>query len=95
MAHGGRRPGAGRKKGQVSKQTEVRKAIAMRALSAGLSPLDYMLSILRDETQEQSARFNAAKEAAPYVHPRLAAVEHKTDPNEPIVLVNRIELVGG
>ena len=75
MARGGRRPGAGRKKGQVSQQTAIRKELQAKAIEAGLTPLDYMLRILRDETQEQSARFNAAKEAAPYVHNRLAAVE--------------------
>lgn len=76
MARGGSRPGAGRKKGQVSQQTELRKQIAEKALSEGITPLEFMLSVLRDEGQEQSARFQAAKEAAPYIHPRLAAVEH-------------------
>lgn len=76
---GGKRQGAGRRKGQVSKQTELRKQIAEKALSEGISPLDYMLNILRDETAEKAQRFQAAKEAAPYVHPRLAAVEHSGD----------------
>lgn len=39
-------------------------------------PLDYMLSMLRDEKLEPAARFEAAKAAAPYVHAKLAAVEH-------------------
>lgn len=38
-------------------------------------PLDYMLSMLRDETLEPTARFEAAKAAAPYVHAKLANVE--------------------
>ena len=41
-----------------------------------MSPLDYLLSILRDEEQPQSARVEAAKAAAPYLHPRLAQVAH-------------------
>ena len=41
-----------------------------------MSPLDYLLSILRDDGQPQSARVEAAKAAAPYLHPRLAQVAH-------------------
>ncbi len=93
MARGGARPGSGRKVGTVSKATAERKRIQEKAMAEGLTPLEYMLSILRDEKQEQSARFAAAKEAAPYIHNRLAAIEHKGDPNAPIELITRIELV--
>lgn len=34
-----------------------------------------MLGILRDEGQPQEARYMAAKDAAPYVHPRLSTVD--------------------
>lgn len=40
--------------------------------ASGLLPLDYMLAILRDESQPVAQRFMAAKEAAPYVHAKLA-----------------------
>lgn len=50
--------------------------MAAEALKSGLTPLEYMLGILRDETADPKDRFAAAKECAPYVHPRLAAVEH-------------------
>ena len=90
MARGGRRDGAGRRKGtgptRLGKTSE-RVAVAKRALTEGLNPLDYMLSILRDENLEQKERFAAAKEAAPYVHPRLAAVEHKGDADNPLAFV--------
>lgn len=39
-------------------------------------PLDYMLTIMRDDTQPIAARMDAAKAAAPYVHAKLASVEH-------------------
>ena len=81
MAHGGRRQGAGRKKGQVAEKTALRTKIATQALESGITPLDYMLSILRDEGQETSARFAAAKECAPYLHPRLSSVDHKGNLN--------------
>lgn len=76
MARGGKRQGAGRKKGQVSQQTKRRVEIAEQALATGITPLDFMLAILRDENRDDRERFMAAKEAAPYLHPRLSAVEH-------------------
>ena len=70
----GRRPKTGgRKKGTPNKLTTERKRAI---LASGLSPLDYMLSILRDETAEQADRMWAAVHAAPYVHPHLKSVDH-------------------
>jgi hypothetical protein len=68
----GRKTG-GRTKGTPNKAT-AQKAAAIAA--SGLSPLDFMLQLMRDETQPIGIRADAAKNAAPYVHPRLAAVEH-------------------
>lgn len=76
MARGGKRQGSGRRKGQVSEKTALRTRVATEALQSGLTPLDYMLGILRDTKQDAKDRFAAAKECAPYLHPRLAAVEH-------------------
>ena len=73
MARGGARPGAGRKPGQTTKLNEKARA---KALEGGISPLDYMLCILRDEQNPEAVRFEAAKAAAPYVHAKLAAIEH-------------------
>lgn len=70
---GGVRPGSGRKKGSVVTKT---RAIADRAIQEGLTPLEYMLQVLRDEGEDPERRFEAAKAAAPYIHPRLAAIEH-------------------
>ena len=81
MARGGKRDGAGRRKGQVSEKTALRTQIATQALESGLTPLDYMLSILRDEEQDAKDRFAAAKECAPYLHPRLSSVDHKGNLN--------------
>ena len=73
MAHGGAREGAGRKPGQTTKLNEDAR---QKALEGGISPLDYMLAQLRDDTNDKETRMDAAKAAAPYVHARLAAVEH-------------------
>ena len=84
MPRGGARPGAGRKAGTLSRTTrEQREAIK----ASGLTPLDYMLSVLRNEASPPDARMDAAKNAAPYVHARLAAVEHSGEDGNPIKLV--------
>lgn len=75
MARGGAREGSGRKPGLIT--TKARE-IAEKGL-VGLTPLDFMLEIMRDTNLEQTERFEAAKAAAPYVHAKLAAVEHKGD----------------
>lgn len=75
MPQGGKRTGAGRPKGARNTKT-ITQSRAVK--ESGLTPLDYMLSVLRDETQEQSVRLDAANKAAPYVHAKLASVDHKS-----------------
>ncbi|WP_340118018.1 hypothetical protein [Pelagibius sp. 7325] len=41
-----------------------------------LSPLDYMLQVLRDPEASPAERKWAAEKAAPFIHPRLQTVEH-------------------
>ena len=84
MARGGKREGAGRPSGAVTKRT---REAAEKAASEGLTPLDYMLSILRDETQEQEKRMWAAEKAAPYVHAKLASVEHAGKDGGPLQVI--------
>lgn len=72
MAKGGARPGAGRKPNIPNKRT-AETAAAVEA--SGLTPLDYLLSVMRDDLLDRDARVDAAKAAAPYVHAKLAAVE--------------------
>jgi len=72
MARGGARPGSGRKPGQRNKRT-IEQAAEVAA--SGQTPLDYLLSVMRDAKQEVAKRVDAAKAAAPYVHARLNAVE--------------------
>lgn len=54
----------------------MNESARLQALATGISPLDYMLSLLRNTELPQLERFEAAKAAAPYLHARLAAVEH-------------------
>jgi hypothetical protein len=63
-----------RQKGVANKRT---REIADAAVAQGITPLEYMLAVLRDETVEPERRDEMAKAAAPYLHPRLAAIEAK------------------
>lgn len=56
--------------GPAARVTDAKQA------TNNLSPVDYMLSILRDETQSQGDRMDGAKAAAPYLHARLSGVKH-------------------
>jgi hypothetical protein len=47
----------------------------MEAGAAGLSPVDYLLSIMRDEALDLPTRLDAAKSVAPYTNPRLASID--------------------
>lgn len=63
----------GRQKGTPNKATAAK---VQEIAATGETPLDYMLRIMRDNLLDYELRFEAAKAAAPYVHPKLSAVEH-------------------
>ncbi len=75
---GGRRKGS-RNKASLKREAEI--------AASGLTPLDFMLSLLRDEKREIEDRKWAAQHAAPYVHPKLQAVQHTGVDGEPIQFV--------
>jgi len=73
---GGARKGAGRKPGSATKKT---REIADRAASAGITPLEVMIEtmlMLRKAGEHEKAAM-IAKDAAPYVHPRLSSIDAK------------------
>jgi len=76
--HGGKRAGAGRKPGAVIQRT---REIANAAIKNGLTPLDYMLQVLRDPAADLERRDKMAIAAAPYLHPRLASIDHNSMAN--------------
>src|SRR5712692_1223398 len=88
----GSRPGerrGGRRRGTPNRATAA-KAAAVAA--SGLTPLDYLISVLRDETAPRAERMEAAARAAPYVHPRLAAIEHTGAAGGPIQVEQPLDL---
>jgi len=85
---------SGRKKGTPNKKTQQ---FIEEARAGGIMPLDYMLSILRDETLEREVRLDAAKAAAPYVHAKLSATVVTGGLNlslEQLVMQSMVELEG-
>jgi hypothetical protein len=74
---GGARPGAGRPVGSKNHRSAE---VARQATEAGITPIEVMLSAMRDlweegtpEAKREAARI--AKDAAPYIHPRLATID--------------------
>jgi hypothetical protein len=45
-----------------------------------ITPLRHFLEILNDRKQSPALRFAAAKAAAPYMHPRLASIAVRAEP---------------
>lgn len=82
QTRGGYRPGSGRKKGSRTLRTQE---VAKRLMNEGETPLEYMLRVMRtsDDTKRKDAM---AMAAAPYLHPKLAAVEHSGDADKPVVM---------
>lgn len=62
----------GRKKGTPNRATAAKEAAIA---ASGLTPLEFMLNALRDDTREFAERMDAAKAAAPYVHPKRVPVD--------------------
>lgn len=59
-------------------------ALIERVAASGLTPLDYLLDILRDTSESKIRRDWAAERSAPYCHSRLASVVHTGKGGGPI-----------
>ncbi len=86
MPRGGKRPGAGRKKGSATKKTRKTTKLAQQAAGDGPLPLEVLLKVMRHfDAKKQFAKAAAiAAQAAPYLHPRLSAVQHGGKDGGPI-----------
>lgn len=86
---GGRRPGAGRPLGSKNRRTQE---IARLAAEAGITPIEVMLGAMRDLWAEgtPAAKREAAeiaKDAAPYIHPRLASIDKTISEDRPFAVL--------
>jgi hypothetical protein len=78
MAKGGKRIGAGRPKGsKITRTIELADRIAAK----GISPLEYVMTLMRDDSQHPALRFECAKAAMPYMHPRYGNVTQLNQTN--------------
>ena len=82
MASGGYRAGAGRPRGSTSKKLSKKdvKAIKKSAKLSGMTPLEYMLSVMNSAEADDERRDRMAIAAAPYVHEK--AVDKKLGKKE-------------
>jgi hypothetical protein len=71
----------GRRKGTPNRRTLAQKE---ELENSGLSPLDYMLSVMRDPEASPERRDYNARGAAPYCHRALKAIEHTGEGGGPI-----------
>ncbi len=83
MPKGGKRPGAGRKPGAASRKT---REIADRAAENGQTPLEYMLSVMRDNAADPELRARMAVAAAPFVHARICPAPIEIETTGEVVL---------
>lgn len=79
----------GRQKGTKNKRTLAREQ-DLKKNRRGLTPLEYMLQVMRDKDADGGRRDDMAKAAAPYMHPRLNAIQHTGKDGEPI----KVQLTG-
>lgn len=70
MSQGGYKPGAGRPKGSRTARLPTPSA-------PSASPLEFLLAVMRDETQPVEVRMRAAGLALPYCHAKPAAMGTK------------------
>ena len=86
---GGYRPGAGRPKGSRNKtRNETPADIQSAAAYENMTPLEYMLKVMRDPREDADRRLRCAIAAAPYCHARKGESNSKTEK------VNRAAIAG-
>jgi len=79
----------GRKKGTPNRRSVTQAEIA----GSGMSPLEFLLMVMRDAGEDMPRRVTAAQAAAPYCHAKLSSVELTGKDGAPMQTVTRIELI--
>lgn len=90
---GGKRPGAGRPARGICSKTVLRKDVASKMLAKSERlPLEVMLTAMNRAVDvddwDKAAGF--AKEAAPYLHAKLSAIQHSGDQDKPLQTILQI-----
>lgn len=95
MPRGGYRPCSGRKKKSETEVVVTKEDVSIAAAKSGMSPLEYMLAIMNDETVDGLRRDRMAVAAAPYVHPKVAEEKAATRKEEKQALAEERVAGGG
>jgi hypothetical protein len=82
-AKGGPKTG-GRRKGTKNKKDAIAQALFEEAARSDETPLQHFLAILRDPSEDKTRRFEAARAAAPYVHPKALVVAGIGEDGQPV-----------
>ena len=80
---GGYREGGGRPAGVPNKKTQE---LIDQVKATGQTPLDYLLSVMRDVKRPEEVRVDCAAKAAPYIHAKLSSTELSGKNGKPIPL---------
>ncbi|WP_188352074.1 hypothetical protein [Agrobacterium tumefaciens] len=69
-------------------RAKLRTLLTRAASAEGVTPLEVMLKAMREHygKREYDAAAAIAKDAAPYMHPKLASVEHSGPGGSPIAI---------
>jgi hypothetical protein len=73
----------GRKPGTKDKLVAAREAAVLKS---GLSPLDYLVGVYRDESEPTATRVDAARTVCQYVYPRLQSVDVNGREGQPLIV---------
>ena len=71
---GGPRPGAGRPRKNAAPVVKIEVEAVSAAITAGITPLEYMLGVMRDASADDARRDRMAQSAAPYCHLKASDV---------------------
>ena len=70
--HGGKRAGAGRPPGARNIRSEE---TARQIQESGLTPLQFLMDIVRDDDAPRKERIECARAAAPFCHAKLSSID--------------------
>src|SRR5215813_9832431 len=73
-----RKKSGGRQKGTPNKRTVERQEARAAIRASGKTPMAFFADILGNEQALLDLRFAAARELAPFVHPKLSSIEART-----------------
>lgn len=68
---------AGRRKGTPNKATVRKREMRAAIQASGKDPMTFFAEVLSNPDNPFDARFDAAKELLPFMHPRLASIESR------------------